>query len=1280
MYGLNIDPRNPQGDPDPADLRSLGVEQVRFTFNDFSADSQLAHDVVEFYRRRIKALAQAGIRSLVILNRDTLPNQPAFAAPDRAWADFIAKFANRAAVIAKVLAAWRPAFQIWQTPDQTFSHSQRATILHEVIYGRLLTRTYRAIKQVDARLPVITAGLVSGQPSWLAKVLQTLDGPLPFDAVALHPYAKRPTPAWPGQNWGTGYVGDLLRAYRQVVDQPFWITEIGVDSLDDEGQAAYLRRFYDTISTQFVDDVEQVFWFCYSDGMAQPFGLIDRQSRTKPSYDAYQAVAQAKLVTVERATEAAITLDRLHFFARYLEQNIVFGVNDAALHEQMKLELRGNEQLLSREDIWRLMQRMLAGSSYSISQPEVEALTALQTEKDLYTSLRSIVLATHQRTGALSGRLGVHVRVSAEDEANAATNIEAVMRALTYIESGNRLVVMDLVKATADENKLRAPDVFETNIYGQHRNGLIDNHAWNLQRFVRTIRDRGFQDRLLLIIRLDGPDNGANVNIFRGQSQQKYELAIAKFIRYLETVLPTVPFKIVLGNEPDLPQERQWSDPDVDPRDFALYQFAPAMGNFMKKLASQRPDMTFVAPALSANLKQDQLEYYSAFFGDDRPDNVTCALHGYAADVTTLPAGQQNLVEQQAQELRDQAGFQHISGTEIGSNHPFDDAETLSERAYFDEVVMWLMLSVNHHSPPGQDNNWSFRINPGLDDPAARHLAHVVNRSEARVLRNIQERSGANLQIVRNHSAQRPPYAVAYINHNTPAAMAVGQTGSVILTVRNTSSRTWPAGGPNPLRVGYHWYTLAGQPTPASLWADHRTALPHDLLPDDQVTLTCSLGAPNQIGVYEVRWDMVEERKTWFAWQGVPTLDVQITVGSEPPAPDGLRVRSSHNNVSVGADNLGQAIDDQPQTRWSSRAVQQPGMWFEIELSETQRVSGLKLESSGSPLDYPRGYVVRVSADGNSWQEIARRDQNEGELAVSFSPRLARYLRVEQTGRSDRWWWSIHGVVVDFSETLPELTVRSSHNNVSLGADNLGQAIDDQPQTRWSSRAVQQPGMWFEIGLSETQRVSGLKLESSGSPLDYPRGYVVRVSADGNSWQEIARRDQNEGELAVSFSPRLARYLRVEQTGRSDRWWWSIHGVVVDFSETLPKLTVRSSHNNVGAGADNLGQAIDDQPQTRWSSRAVQQPGMWFEIELSETQRVSRLKLESSGSPLDYPRGYVVQVSTDGNTWQEAARRDQNEGELAVSFSPRLVRYLRVEQTGRSDRWWWSIHGVVVEP
>jgi hypothetical protein len=981
-----------------------------------------------------------------------------------------------------------------------------------------------------------------------------------------------------------------------------------------------------------------------------------------------------------------VPLEKLHDFARYLEQNIVFGQSDPAVQRQMETELRNNLQRLSKVEIWRLMQQMLAGSSHTIEQPELDALYALQGPKDLYGVLRSIVLATHQKTGALTGRIGVHTRISAETEANALTNIEAVMRILPHVQPGNRLIITDMVKTTSDLGQLQAPDIFESSAYGQHRNGLVDNHAWNLQKLVRAIRDRGYQDRVMLVMRLDGPDGGANVNPFNNQSLQKYRLAIAKFIRYLETTLPYVPFKLILGNEPDLPQERQWSDPNVDARLFTLNQFAPATGNFLKSVARQRPDVTFICPALSALIKHDQLSYYLPMFGQERPDNLAPALHGYSADVATLPVGQKNLLEQLTDGLRVVGKFRHISGTEIGSGDPYGDAETLSERARFDDVVMWLLLSTEFRSPPGQDNNWSFRLNPRLDDPAARRLAEVINRTKSRVIRNIRERGGAGLQILRLHAVDRPAYGVEYLSHNTATTMVTGQTNVVRLTVRNTGYRTWAAAGPNPIRLGYRWYTPDGLELSPALWQSNRANLPYDVPAGETVTFQCSLGVPRLAGAYRLRWDMVEELRTWFSWEGAPTLDLPVTVIPEketPPPSGGVKVSASHNNRLQGEDNLLQAIDRNPYTRWSSQQPQRPDMWFQLDLGESRTVSQIRLNNDNSPRDYPRGYRLKVSLDGQNWATVAENPLNNGPFNVAISPRQVRFIRIEQTGSDPTFWWAIHEI--DISETV-KMSASASHNNVLSGNDNLSQALDGRPETRWSSNALQQPGMWFELDLNETRRVNGLTLDTTGSPNDYPRGYIVRLSTDHSQWVEVARNDRNDRALDLTFSPHAARYIQIEQTGSADRFWWSIHEARVKFApaeaaeqgEPL-KLSLSASHNNVHSGVDNLSQALDGRPETRWSSQTRQIPGMWVEIDLNGTHSIKGLALDTAGSPNDYPRGYIVRLSTDHSQWVEVARNDRNDRALDLTFSPRAARYIRIEQTGSTNGFWWSIHGITIK-
>lgn len=817
FYGLNIDPLNSLGNPSATQLLDLGVQNVRFAYKDATAGPDLDLNRAQFYQHKIETLFNAGISSTLILTGESIPGAPAASASDADWDNYITRFADRAARIAQTMVEWQPALQIWNEPDLPNPSPAYNPTLRPAVYARMLTRCHNAIKAVNANLKIVTAGLVSGQPSYLQQVFNAGGGKLSADAIAVHPYDQRPEPTWPSANWRAGYVGDLIDRYRQVTVLPQWLTEAGVNDLNI--QAEYLTRLYKTIRSQDQGFVERVHWFAYSDAMAAPYGLVNATLQPKPAAEAYR-------------TASAIPI-----------------------------------------------------------------------------------------------------------------------------------------------------------------------------------------------------------------------------------------------------------------------------------------------------------------------------------------------------------------------------------------------------TPPGVKT-----------------------------------------------------YAVGYLSHNTPAIMVANQRVTVQLTIRNNSNWTWPAGGTNQVRLGYRWHLPNGTEVSPDLWDDLRASLPFNLAPGQSVPLSATLAAPKVAGSYQVRWDMVEEQRTWFSWQGTPTLNVSVEVRSTDQPPGQLRVSASHNNVQTGADNLLQAIDGNPTTRWATRALQQPGMWFQIDLGEVRSVGQVRLDNAGSPQDHPRGYRVEVSTNASSWTTVAEKPTNDQPLNVTFSPRSARYVRIVQTGRADQFWWSIHEVTVA-DEVRP--TVRASHNNVFTGPNSLSFVFDGDINTRWATRAIQEPGMWFEIDLNETKAVSGLRLDSTPSPNDYPLGYLIQLSLDGQQWVTVAQNPNNTGSVNVDFTARSARYIRIEQTGRSDRWWWAIHEIEVKTGEL--GLTATASHNNVSSGADNILQALDGRPETRWSSRTPQRPGMWFEIDLNRVRTVNGLRLESAGSPNDFPRGYIVRVSTDRQQWLEVARNPNNDQALDINFSAQEVRYLRIEQTGTSDTWWWSINEVVVK-
>jgi len=114
-------------------------------------------------------------------------------------------------------------------------------------------------------------------------------------------------------------------------------------------------------------------------------------------------------------------------------------------------------------------------------------------------------------------------------------------------------------------------------------------------------------------------------------------------------------------------------------------------------------------------------------------------------------------------------------------------------------------------------------------------------------------------------------------------------------------------------------------------------------------------------------------------------------------------------SASHGSDRAPRAIDGKLDTRYETGTEQVPGMWFQIELPEATSVFGIYLDAASSTRDYPRGYKVEVSNDGNTWsQPVASGTGNARMTEIRFEPVTARFVRITQTGSVKGLFWSIH--------------------------------------------------------------------------------------------------------------------------------------------------------------------------------------------------------------------------------------------------------------------------------
>ena len=224
-------------------MQDLGATWVRFVLKVDGASSEALESAFhrEIYQQYVAALNEGGIRILMILNNETVPDWPV-KTPDvnaPAWQEYLQRYEDRCRRIAGHYQGQVAAFQIWNEPDFAAPRPDYDPTIPPPVFGQMLKRSYTAIKGVSADFRVITGGLVSGNAVWLEWVKGSTENRLYADAVAVHPYGQRPASDWPWSGWGFGTLKGLLQEYyKRSQPVPLWISEVGTDDLNCPGRVS----------------------------------------------------------------------------------------------------------------------------------------------------------------------------------------------------------------------------------------------------------------------------------------------------------------------------------------------------------------------------------------------------------------------------------------------------------------------------------------------------------------------------------------------------------------------------------------------------------------------------------------------------------------------------------------------------------------------------------------------------------------------------------------------------------------------------------------------------------------------------------------------------------------------------------------------------------------------------------------------------------------------------------------------------------------------------------
>lgn len=256
------------------------------------------------------------------------------------------------------------------------------------------------------------------------------------------------------------------------------------------------------------------------------------------------------------------------------------------------------------------------------------------------------------------------------------------------------------------------------------------------------------------------------------------------------------------------------------------------------------------------------------------------------------------------------------------------------------------------------------------------------------------------------------------------------------------------------------------------------------------------------------------------------------------------------------------------------------------------------------------------------------------------------------------------GIPISISALPNEINNWRVESNVNV--HEVDKTLDGDANTSWDSRAPQARGQWFRLSLSKQRLLDGIQFLSPGN--GFPRGYSLYISSDGNTWTEIARvPTDNVYDVTVAFAPQIVQYAQIDLLASSQTSWKMARIIV----HPAVEWRVTASNNPNAAYC-----AIDNRGDTAWSSESMQEPGMWFQMDLGREEWVSGLKLVAAEH--EEPFAFRIAVwDTDTSKWQVALEQTDNRSPVDVRFNPVRTQFINIQLIEPSERIWTIRHAHV---
>lgn len=153
-------------------------------------------------------------------------------------------------------------------------------------------------------------------------------------------------------------------------------------------------------------------------------------------------------------------------------------------------------------------------------------------------------------------------------------------------------------------------------------------------------------------------------------------------------------------------------------------------------------------------------------------------------------------------------------------------------------------------------------------------------------------------------------WSADWVKDTVPRTFFAGQTLLTNVTVTNDGGRVWPAGGVNPVVLGYRWIDDG---TGVVTVGKNFVNLPSDVQTGQTISLNIPVTAPATPNNYVMELDLYKQNEFWFKDKGIPADPTPVGIGLDfrvayqiPAVPQ--QVLGQTATIPVTITNIGQSI------------------------------------------------------------------------------------------------------------------------------------------------------------------------------------------------------------------------------------------------------------------------------------------------------------------------------------------------------------------------------------